>query len=219
MVDNLESKLDKPNILTSEMPAVEVHKYFMSIEQKREVSFEDAINDWNSKYRDDWLKEKTRIDNLKQKEEIDKYKYLRSEQEGRDLGPQAVEEWMQKYAPLWREACESLMQNGLLERKVTIQNILGLHVRPSVTLVGIAKKYDCDIYVHKNGMEDYKFTINKKPYIDVCFCSPSESPAMKLIGLYAGIGDELEFIAYGKQAKGALDEIEDIANKKFGEEE
>ena len=207
-----------PNILPSEMPAIEVHKYFMAIEQKKPVSFRDAIKDWNS-YRDDWLKEKTRLDNLKQKEEIDKYKYLRSEQEGRDLGPQAVEEWMQKYAPMWREARESLMQNGLLERKLTIQNTLGLHVRPSATLVGIAKKYDCDIYAHKGGMEDYDFTINKKPYIDVCFCSPSESPAMKLVGLCAGIGDELEFIAYGKQAKEALDEIEDITSKKFGEEE
>jgi phosphocarrier protein len=208
-----------PNILTSEMPAIEVHKYFISIEQKKPVSFEDAIKDWNSKYRDDWLKEKTRIDNLKQKEEIDKYKYLRSEQEGRDLGPEAVEEWMQKYAPLWREARESLMQNGLLERKVIIQNMEGLHVRPSATLIGIAKKYDCDLYVHKNGMEDYNFTINKKPYIDVCFYSTSESPAMKLIKLCAAKGDELDFIAYGKQAKEALDEIEDIVNKRFLEEE
>jgi phosphotransferase system HPr-like phosphotransfer protein len=209
-----------PNIkLRSEMPAVEVHKYFMAIEQKKPVSFQDAIKDWNSKYQGDWLKEKTRIDNLKQKEEIDKHKYLRSKQEGRDLGPQAVEEWMQKYAPMWREARESLMQNGLLERKLTIQNILGLHVRPSVTLVGIAKKYDCDIYAHKEGMEDCDFTINKRPYIDVCFCSDSESPAMKLVELCAGKGDELEFIAYGKQAKEALDEIEDITSKKFGEEQ
>jgi len=202
------------DLIPSELKAIEDHKYYMSLEQKKQISIEEAIKDFISKYEADWLKEKTRKDNIEQKDEIDKHKYIRSQQEGRDLGEEGVEEWRQKYAHIWREEKESLIKNSFLERKVIIQNILGLHVRPSATLIKIALKYDCDVYVHKQGMEDYNFKVNRKPYFNV----RSVLATSKLLGLCAAKGDELEFIAYGKQAKEALDEIEDIVNKKFLEE-
>ena len=201
-------------IIPSELKAIEDHKYYMSLEQKKQISIEEAITDFISKYEADWLREKTRRDNLAQKEEIEKHKYRRSEQEGRDLGEEAVDEWRQKYAHIWREEQESLIKNGFLERKVMIQNIHGLHVRPSGTLIRIALKYDCDLYVHKDGIDNYNFKINKKPYLNV----RSILATCDLLSLCAAKGDELEFIAYGNQAKDALNEIEDIVNKKFGEE-
>jgi phosphotransferase system HPr (HPr) family protein len=203
------------NILPSEMVEIEKHKLFRSENQKSELSIEDAIKEWVAKYEADYLKWKTKMDNLEQKEEIDKHKYIRSQQEGRDLGPEAVDEWREKYAPIWRQEKESLVNNGFLEKKVTIQNILGLHVRPSSTVVKIALKYDCELYVHKQGMENYNFTIHKKPYMNV----RSVIATSKLLELCAAKGDELEFISYGRQAKDVLDEIEDIVNKKFLEEE
>ena len=201
-------------ILPSELKAIEDHKYYISLEQKRQISIEEAITDFISKYEADWLREKTRRDNIAQKEEIDRHKYLRSEQEGRDLGEEAVDEWRQKYAHIWREEQESLIKNGFLERKVMIQNIHGLHVRPSGSLVKIALKNDCEVYVHKEGMDNYNFKINKKPYLNV----KSVLAISDLLCLCAAKGDELEFIAYGKQAKEALNEIDDIVNAKFGEE-
>jgi phosphocarrier protein len=211
-----EIKLDEINLIPSELKAIEEHKYYMSVEQEKPVSIDDAIKDWILTYKADWLKEKTRRDNLAQNDEMAKHTWIRSEEEGRDLGEEAVEEWMKKYAPIWREDRESLVKNSFLEKKVKIQNTLGLHVRPSATLVRIAKKYDCDLYVHKQGMDNYNFTINKKPYTNVC--SLIANPIMNLVRLCAGKGDELEFIAYGKQAKDALNEIENIVNNKFGEE-
>ena len=202
------------DLIPSELKAIEEHKYYMSVEQKKPISIEDAIKDFLEKYEGDWCRQKTIKDNLAQKEEIDKHKYIRSQQEGRDLGEEAADEWRQKYAHIWRDEQESLIKNGFLERKATIQNILGLHVRPSGTLVKIALKYDCEVYVHKQGMESYNFKINKKPYLNV----RSVLAASDLLILCAAKGDELDFIAYGKQAKDALDEIEDIVNKKFLEE-
>jgi len=200
-------------LIPSELKAIEERTYSMGLEQKRKVPIILAITDFLEKYEQDWLREKIIRDNLKKKEEIDRHKYLRSKQEGRDLGEAAVEEWIQKYEHLWRKDQESFERNGFLERKVTIQNSLGLHSRPSVALVQIALKYECDLYIHKDEMINYHFKINDKPYLNV------NSKVSDLLQLCAAKGDELEFIAYGKQAKEALDEIEDIVSKKFGEGE
>lgn len=206
--------VNEQDLIPSELKAIEDHKYYMSLEQKKQVSIEDAIKDFLERYEGDWCRQKTIKDNIEQKTEIEKHKYIRSQQEGRDLGEEAVEEWRQKYANIWREEKESLVKNSFLEKKVMIQNILGLHVRPSGTLVKIALKYDCDVYVHKQGMDNYNFKINKKPYLNV----RSILAMSDLLELCAAKGDELEFIAYGSQAKDALNEIENIVNQKFGEE-
>lgn len=78
---------------------------------------------------------------------------------------------------------------------------------PSGILVGIAKKFDCSIYVHKHGMEHYNFMLNGIPFMNV-------SLVLSLVGLCAATGDEITFVAYGKQAKQALDEIEDLLTRK-----
>ncbi|HVS53878.1 MAG TPA: HPr family phosphocarrier protein [Opitutaceae bacterium] len=198
-----------------ELKAIEEHKYFMSRAAGRPVSIDEAIADFVAKYRADWLREKTRHDNLAQMSEIERHKYFASERAGRDLGEQAVEKWLQEFAGIWRRERESLEHNGFLRRTLTIENERGLHVRPSGTLVGIAKEFDCDIYVHKAGMDHYNFLLHGKPFLNVRSVLVA---TLDLVGLCAGQGDELEFIAYGRQAADALDRIEQVIKTKFGEE-
>ncbi|MCX8093915.1 MAG: HPr family phosphocarrier protein [Candidatus Goldbacteria bacterium] len=194
------------DLTPSELKAIEEHRYFLGIELKREVSIDEAIQSFFNKYMEDWRREKTRRDNLEQLQEIQKHKYLKSKEAGRDLGEEAIDEWMKKYAEIWRQEKESLIANGFLSRKITIKNKNGLHVRPSGTLVEIAKKYDCSIYIHKDGMEHYNFKLNGIPFMNV-------SSVLSLVGLCASMGDEITFIAYGKQAKDALDAIEALLTK------
>ncbi len=102
---------------------------------------------------------------------------------------------------------EGIINNKRLPfKKIKIKNKNGLHVRPSGTLVGIAKKYDCSIYVHTEGMEHYNFKLNGIPFMNV-------SSVLSLVGLCAAKGDEITFIAYGKQAKETLDEIESLLSR------
>lgn len=206
-------EMGEQDLTPAELKAIEDHKYFMSKEQKREVTIEEAIADFLKIYQDGWEAQKVREDNLKQLDEIQKHKYLKSKEKGYDVGDEAVEEWRQKYAPIWRAERESLEKNGFQGLKVVIQNKKGLHVRPCGTLVAIAKKYDCDLYVHKEGMQVYNFKINGKPYMNV----RSVLASLNLLTLAAAMHDEIEFIAYGRHAAEALKEIETLVNKGFEE--
>ena len=41
----------------------------------------------------------------------------------------------------------------MIEEKVEIINSLGLHARPAAQLVKITTRYDCDVFIEKDGME------------------------------------------------------------------
>jgi phosphotransferase system HPr (HPr) family protein len=206
-------EMGEQDLNPAELKAIEDHKYFMSKEQKREVTIEEAIADFLKNYQDNWESRRTKEDNLEQADEIKKHKYLKSQEKGYDVGDEAVEEWRQKYAPIWRAERESLEKNGFQSVKVVIQNKKGLHVRPCGTLVTIAKKFDCDLYVHKAGMEIYNFKINGKPYMNV----RSVLASLNLLTLCAAMHDEIEFMAYGRHAGEALKEIETLVNNRFEE--
>ena len=207
--------MNRNDLTPAELKAIEEHKYFMSRAAGRAVSIEEAIADFVAQYRADWLKEKTRHDNLAQMSEIERHKYLESQLAGRDLGDAAVENWLQKFAGIWRKERESLEHNGFLRRTLRIENEKGLHVRPSGTLVGIAREFDCDIYVHKAGMDHHNFLLDGKPFLNVRSVLVA---TLDLLGLHAAHGDELEFIAYGRQAADALNRIEQVIKGKFGED-
>lgn len=203
---------DSKDLSPAELRVIETHKYLLSQELKREVTIDEAMISFHHMYMDDFKKEKMRSDNLEQLAEINKFKYIESEKHGRDLGEEAVMQWFEKYAEIWRQEKESLVKNGFHSRTMTIQNESGLHVRPSGTLVKIARKFDCTIYVHKPGMEHYNFKINGKPFMNV-------KSLLSLVEMCAQAGDVLDFIAYGTEAAVALDEIEHIVNDRFGEKE
>jgi len=191
----------KIDLIPSELAAIQTHKYFMSLNEGREVSIEEAINDFVEKYRRDWLHEKQRRDSQEQINEIEKHKYFRSLEEGRDIGSRtASEEWIGKYAHIWREEKESLQAHGFLEANLVVENEEGLHIKPASRLTEIARSCDCDMYVHRKGMEYYNFVLNGKEYLNV-------KSVLSLLQLDAVKGEELEFIATGAQAKEGLEEV------------
>jgi len=86
------------------------------------------------------------------------------------------------------------------ERQVTIQNTLGLHVRPSAEFAGTASKFRSRVSVLKDGQ-----TVNAKSSID-------------LLTLAAVAGTRLTLRAEGDDADQALDALSKLIENKFGEE-
>jgi phosphocarrier protein len=195
--------IDIKDITPSELRAIQDHKYYMSEKKGMEVTIEEAIEDFLGKYMDKWRLEKTRKDNMEQVARIKEYMAHGGE----------VEDWSEKYAPAWRQERESLEKNQFLSRTVTIQIEHGLHVRPSGKLVTIAKKFDCEIYVHRDGMQHHNFKLQGKPYMNV----KSVLAALELISMCVSKGEQMELLAYGKQAKEALDAIERLVSSSDGD--
>jgi phosphotransferase system HPr (HPr) family protein len=186
------------NLTAAELKAIEEHKYYLSQRRGAEVTIEEATADFVQHFADAWRQEKLRRDNLEQRDEIEKHKYLRSLEEGRDIGKSsAAEEWCQKYAHIWRAEHESLERNGFKRIWVTIENKEGLHLRPVSAVTALAAQFDCDIYVHKDGMVYYNFLLEGRPYMNV-------RSILSLLSMGATLGEKLEFIATGAQAEQAL---------------
>jgi phosphotransferase system HPr-like phosphotransfer protein len=186
------------NLVPSELKAIEEHKYFMSIEQNREVSIEEAIEDFISNYRADWLDQKMKKDSEEQRCEIEKHKWLRSEERGEDIGSRAAsEEWIDKYASIWRKEKESLQANGFDQLKITVDRNEGLHIIAPSHLADIARNSDCDMYFHQKGMEYYNFILDGNEYLNV-------KSILAFQNLHLGKGDSIEFLVTGRQAKEAL---------------
>jgi phosphocarrier protein HPr len=88
----------------------------------------------------------------------------------------------------------------MIERRLKIQNKLGLHARPAALLVETASNYDAEVQVIKNGN-----TINAKSIMGVLMLAAEQ-------------GSELTFRAKGNQEKEALDAISKLLDDKFHEE-
>jgi phosphotransferase system HPr (HPr) family protein len=194
-------KSPETNLTAAELKAIEEHKYYLSQRHGAEVTIEEATADFVQHFANDWRREKLRRDNLEQREEIEKHKYLRSLEEGRDIGrSSAAEEWCQKYAHIWRAERESLKKNGFERIYVTIENKEGLHLRPVSAVAALATQFDCDLYVHKEGMVYYNFLLEGRPYMNV-------RSILGFLSLGTTLGDKLEFIATGAQAGPALEAL------------
>ncbi len=192
------------NLTASELKAIEEHKYFLSQKRGAEVTIEEATADFIDHFAQDWRKEKLRRDNDEQRQEIEKHKYLRSVEVGHDIGrSSAAEEWCEKYAHIWRAERESLERNGFKRTLVVIRNPEGLHLRPVSAVAALAAEYDCDIYVHKDGMVYYNFLLDGRPYRNV-------RSILGFLSVGAAQGDTLEFIATGTRADEALKAIEKL---------
>ena len=192
--------MDSPsvNLTAAELHAIEEHKYFLSQKHGRAVTIEEATADFIAHIAADWRREKMRRDNLDQRQEIERHKYFRSLEEGRDIGRHsAAEEWCQKYAHIWRAERESLEQNGFQKIVVTIRNPEGLHLRPISAVATLAADHDTDIYLHKPGMIYYNFRLDGRPYMNV-------RSILGLLSVGVTLGDTVEFIATGQQAREAL---------------
>ncbi len=197
------------NLSPAELRAILDHQRSMTLAQGAEVSLETAIEDFMSHCRLNWMQEKQHQDNVAQINEIEKHKYFRSIEERHDIGKKvASEEWCAKYAHLWRAERESLERNGFLQAKVTLQALKGLHLQPAATLAKLAQKYDCEVYLHHEKIDYCNFVLQGKKYVNI-------KSVLGLLSVSAVMGDALEIISAGPQAKDALDEIAKYINATF----
>jgi phosphocarrier protein len=91
-------------------------------------------------------------------------------------------------------------RHGALIREVMIQNKLGIHARPAASFVKTASRFRCEISIEKDGE-----TVNGKSI-------------MGLMMLAAGQGTKLRITASGDDADVALNELESLIDRKFGED-
>jgi phosphocarrier protein HPr len=89
--------------------------------------------------------------------------------------------------------------SDVVEKKLMIQNELGLHARAATKLVQLATKYPCEITVTKDGHE-----VNGKSIMGVLM-------------LVASKGTTVVVKAKGDKAQEAVDAIGRLIDDKFGE--
>ncbi|EEF58937.1 HPr family phosphocarrier protein [Pedosphaera parvula] len=90
--------------------------------------------------------------------------------------------------------------NGIMTKELMVSNKLGIHARPAAMFVKIANRFDCDIFVEKDGEK-----VNGKSI-------------MGLMMLAAGPGSRLTVHAHGSDASDAIAELESLLHRKFDEE-
>ena len=89
--------------------------------------------------------------------------------------------------------------SDVVEKKIMIQNELGLHARAATKLVQLATKYQCEITLSKDGHE-----VNGKSIMGVLM-------------LVASKGTWVLLKAKGDKAAEAIDAIAKLIDDKFGE--
>lgn len=85
-------------------------------------------------------------------------------------------------------------------REVTVLNKQGIHARPSASFVKLAGRFQCDVFIEKDGE-----TINGKSI-------------MGLLMLAAGPGSRMRIVCRGADAEAALAELCALVDGKFGED-
>ncbi len=91
------------------------------------------------------------------------------------------------------------MEEKTVSRKLIVDNELGLHARPAAMFVQLASKYASEITVEK-GAEKV-----------------SGKSIMGIMMLAAGKGAKIIVTAIGEDAEEAVNDLEELLNKKFGE--
>ncbi|MDZ8120080.1 HPr family phosphocarrier protein [Pontiella agarivorans] len=92
------------------------------------------------------------------------------------------------------------MADQTLEKKFEVLNEYGIHARPAALLVKAAGKYDCDIFIEKDGNR------------------VSCKSIMGLMTIEGYPGSIMTVTTSGADAREAMDEIEELFVNKFGED-
>ena len=87
-----------------------------------------------------------------------------------------------------------------ITKELVVINKLGIHARPAAMFVKTANRFDCDIFVEKDGER-----VNGKSI-------------MGLMMLAAGPGSKLLICAEGEDAPRAVVELEGLLKRKFDED-
>ncbi len=83
--------------------AVERHQNALASKWGHDVSFEDALSDWDANCAVRWREQRQAEILAAQRSEIERHKWIESEKAGRDLGREAVMDWITKNAAAWRK--------------------------------------------------------------------------------------------------------------------
>ena len=96
---------------------LEIERYRKELGKQigRDLSFEEAKTLWNANCAAEWRASWMRDFLAKQREEILKHKWIESEKAQRDLGAEAVFDWINRYAAAWRIAYEREQEKRLRE--------------------------------------------------------------------------------------------------------
>jgi phosphocarrier protein HPr len=89
--------------------------------------------------------------------------------------------------------------SSIMTKDLVVINKLGIHARPAAKFVQTANRFNCDIFVEKDGEK-----VNGKSI-------------MGLMMLAAGPGSTLTVHAHGHDASQALSELETLFKQKFDE--
>ena len=87
-----------------------------------------------------------------------------------------------------------------ITKELLVTNKLGIHARPAAMFVKTANRFECDVYVEKDGER-----VNGKSI-------------MGLMMLAAGPGSKLLVLAEGEDAAKAVVELEALLRRKFDED-
>src|SRR5216110_2437171 len=87
-----------------------------------------------------------------------------------------------------------------MTKDVLVVNKLGIHARPAAMFVKTANRFDCEIFIEKDGER-----VNGKSI-------------MGLMMLAAGPGSRLVLTAEGQDAARAVQELEALVQRKFDED-
>ncbi len=87
-----------------------------------------------------------------------------------------------------------------IKKELTVINKLGIHARPAAMFVKTANKFDCEVFVEKDGE-----LINGKSI-------------MGLMMLAAGPGCKIIIHANGNDAQGVVAELDALLKRKFDED-
>ena len=91
-------------------------------------------------------------------------------------------------------------KHSAVTRELVVRNKLGIHARPAAMFVKTANRFECDVFVEKDGEK-----VNGKSI-------------MGLMMLAAGPGSRLRVSAEGSDAPQAVDELEILVQSKFNED-
>lgn len=90
------------DLSSEEWEAIEIHKYYLSCNEGRDVGMTFALRHWLQFHATDWRQARLRKEMADQWQEIQKHKWIESEKAGRDLGDRAVFDWISRHAADWR---------------------------------------------------------------------------------------------------------------------
>ncbi|MBN2788798.1 MAG: HPr family phosphocarrier protein [Candidatus Delongbacteria bacterium] len=88
----------------------------------------------------------------------------------------------------------------MTEKKVEIINSLGLHARPAAQLVKITTRFDCDVFIEKDGFE-----VNAKSIMGVMMLAAEQ-------------GSYITIKCDGDDQDECMEEIVNLIKNKFHEE-